>query len=130
MVRIGLLRMIVLGAVITMAVVPLFAVFDDVWVWFVLRFIMGAGGMMHWMTTEVWINAAVRDEHRGKVLGAYGAVFSVGMACGPLVLGMIGTEGTLPFLIGAGLMLFGLAPLVFAVGTAPARPRLRPPAAT
>ncbi len=52
------------------------------------------------------------------MIGANGAMFSVGMACGPLVLGMIGTEGALPFLISAAIGALGISPLVFAIGTA------------
>ncbi|MFP6741264.1 MAG: MFS transporter [Alphaproteobacteria bacterium] len=118
-VRFGLLRTILAGVVITVAVVPLFVVFNQTWVWFVLRFVMGVGGMMHWVTTEIWINAAVPDHHRGKVLGANAAAFSAGMASGPLLLGFTGTEGNLPFFIATGIVALGAAPLVFAIGTAP-----------
>lgn len=119
-VRLGLMRTILLGVAITVAVVPLFVVFDDIWVWFVLRFVMGAGIMMHWVGTEIWINAAVPDSHRGKVLGANAAAFSVGMASGPVLLSVIGTEGTLPFTIATFVVMLGALPLAFAVGTAPA----------
>ena len=115
----GLLRSILLGALLTLAVIPLFTVFTDLWVWFVLRFVMGLGGMIHWVTSEIWLNAAVKDAYRGRVIGASTALFSVGMACGPLVLGMIGIEGALPFFISAAIVAFGIIPLVFAIGAAP-----------
>lgn len=118
-VSLGLLRTILVGVAITVAVVPLFVVFDDIRLWFVLRFVMGVGGMMHWVGTEIWINAAVPDSHRGKVLGANAAAFSVGMASGPVLLGVIGTVGDLPFMVATGVVVLGALPLVFAVGTAP-----------
>ena len=121
--RIGLLRTLLLGVALIAAITPLFALFTEVWVWFVLRFIMGIGGMMHWVTSEIWINAAVRDEHRGRVIGAYGALFSVGMACGPLILGVIGTEGALPFYASTGIVTLCALPMVFAFGAAPAMHR-------
>ncbi len=115
----GLLQTILVGAALIMIVIPLFTVFTDVWVWYGLRFVMGVGGMMHWVTTEIWINAAVKDAYRGRVLGANTALFSAGMACGPLALGIIGTEGTLPFFISTGIVVLGALPLLFAIGTAP-----------
>lgn len=117
--RLGLLRSMLAGAFLTVAVIPLFTVFTDIWVWFALRFVMGIGGMIHWVATEIWVNAAVKDAYRGRVIGANGALFSVGMACGPLVLGLIGTEGALPFYISAAVVACGITPLVFAIGTAP-----------
>ena len=56
---------------------------------------------------KIWVNAAVTDANRGKVLGLNGALFSAGMICGPLVLGWTGTATNLPFYISAGLIVGG-----------------------
>ena len=121
--RLGLPRVIILGAVLIVAPIPLFDFFPDVWVWSALRFVLGAGMMLHWVAAEIWINAAVEDSHRGRVLGASVALFSIGMACGPLVLGVMGTAGAWPFLIGAGIIILGTLPLAFAMDAAPSTRR-------
>lgn len=121
--RLGLPRVIALGAVLIVIPIPLFDFFPNVWAWSVLRFITGVGMMLHWVAAEIWINAAVEDSHRGRVMGASVALFSIGMASGPLVLGAMGTAGAWPFLICAGIITLGTLPLAFALDAAPSTRR-------
>lgn len=115
----GLTRVLILAALIDIAAVLGFVVVDHVAGWFVLRFVMGIGMLMHWAGSEIWINAAVTDEHRGKIFGLNGALFSAGMACGPIVLGTVGIGGAAPFLLSAAILAVSGAPLLFAFGCAP-----------
>tara|TARA_B100000676_G_scaffold311924_1_gene383806 strand:+ start:6088 stop:7269 length:1182 start_codon:yes stop_codon:yes gene_type:complete len=117
--RMGLLGVLFLSGAIDIAVILAFTLNDDTWVWLGLRFLMGLGMLFHWVGSEIWVNAAVTDANRGKVLGLNGALFSAGMICGPLVLGWTGTATNLPFYISAGLIVAAMSPLFFAFGTAP-----------
>ncbi len=121
--RLGLPLVIALGAVLIVIPIPLFDFFPGVWVWAALRFVIGVGMMLQWVAAEIWINAAVEDSHRGRVVGASVALFSIGMACGPLVLGFMGTAGAWPFLICAGIIVLGTLPLAFALDAAPSTRR-------
>ncbi len=117
--RMGLLGILFFSGAIDIAVILAFTLSDDTWVWLGLRFLMGLGMLFHWVGSEIWVNAAVTDANRGKILGLNGALFSAGMICGPLVLGMIGTDGHLPFYISACLIVAAMSPLLFAFGTVP-----------
>ncbi|MSP82729.1 MAG: MFS transporter [Alphaproteobacteria bacterium] len=117
--RLGLLGVLFLAGAIDVGAILLFTVFDNPWSWLLLRFILGIGMMFHWIGSEIWVNAAVSDAHRGKIVGLNGALFSAGMACGPLILGELGTAGSRPFLVSAGLVTLAMTPLLFAFGAAP-----------
>jgi hypothetical protein len=49
-------------------------------------------------------------------MGAYIMALSIGIAIGPLVLIVSGTESWLPFLIAAALFLVAMLPVLFARG--------------
>jgi len=117
--RMSLLGVLLLSGVVDVGVILAFPLSDNTWVWLALRFLMGIGMLFHWVGSEIWVNAAVTDANRGKILGLNGALFSAGMICGPLVLGEIGTAGSLPFFVSAGLIVIAMTPLLFAFGTAP-----------
>ncbi len=118
--RIGLLKLLLLSGAIDVVVILTFTLTENVWAWLVLRYLVGFGMLFHWVGSEIWVNAAVTDRNRGKIIGLNGALFSAGMFCGPIVLGVLGTEGSLPFIASAGLIMLAMSPLMFAVGTAPA----------
>jgi MFS family permease len=110
-----LIGSIILSAVSFLAfyfVVPL-------WVWFVLRFVSGAGLALTLVASEFWINALVPARRRGFVTGLYTAVQSVGFAVGPLLLALIGSRGPVPFAAGTGLMLLAVVPALMGSGAAP-----------
>ncbi|MBC6441522.1 MAG: MFS transporter [Rhodospirillales bacterium] len=117
--RMSLLSVIFISGALDIAVILAFTLSDNSWVWLALRFLMGIGMLFHWVGTEIWVNAAVTDANRGKIVGLNGALFSAGMICGPLVLGQVGTAGNLPFYISAMLVAAAMSPLLLAFGTAP-----------
>jgi len=117
--RIGLLAMLLLSGAIDIVVILAFTLTDDLAIWLALRYLIGLGMLFHWVGSEVWVNAAVTDRNRGKIIGLNGALFSAGMFCGPIVLGLLGSEGSLPFYASACLIALSMSPLLFAFGTAP-----------
>ncbi|MBT6509636.1 MAG: MFS transporter [Alphaproteobacteria bacterium] len=117
--RMSLLGVLLLSGGFDVVVILAFTLSDDTWVWLGLRFLMGIGMLFHWVSSEIWVNAATTDANRGKIIGINGALFSAGMICGPLVLGEVGTSGNLPFFISAVLVVAAMSPLLFAFGTAP-----------
>ncbi len=117
--RFGLLpvMMAALGAIaLALAVMTAATAFGT---WLVLRFLFGAAEGLLFVATETWVNQAVGDSIRGRVMAAYTTALAGGFAFGPLLIRVTGTEGALPFLAGAGVALSGIAILTLAVGTAP-----------
>ncbi len=69
--------------------------------------------------SEFWINAAAPPKQRGLVLGIYATVLAVGFAIGPLIFSAIGSEGLLPFAIGACAIMLAFIPIYIARGESP-----------
>lgn len=117
--RLGTMRALYLGFVLMIFSIVLLPVFDNIWAWFPLRFIMGIGIAIHWVTSETWINTIVEDRIRGRVMGIYVTALSAGYLAGLPVLYFIGSEGFLPFFIVSATMSVAVFPLIFARNLAP-----------
>lgn len=84
------------------------------WMWFPLRLVFHGTTTTLFILSEFWINAAAPPGRRGLVMGIYATVLSVGFASGPLLFSVIGSEGLLPFLVGAIAILAAAIPIYIA----------------
>jgi len=89
------------------------------WMWFPLRITFHAAITLLFILSEFWINATAPQSRRGFVLGIYATVLSLGFAAGPLLFSLIGSDGFLPFLVGALVILAAAVPVVMARGESP-----------
>jgi MFS family permease len=112
--RFGAIVSICAGTALSVLALILFPLFDALPVWFVLRFTMGFSIGLIWIVSETWVNALAPNHARGKIIGVYVTVLSAGSACGPLLIGALGTEGMLPFFVSAGILLLALVPIPIA----------------
>jgi len=87
---------------------------QDFWMWFPLRFAFHGATTTLFILSEFWINAASPPSKRGFVLGIYATVLSLGFAGGPLLFSILGSEGVLPFAVGAGAVLLAAIPIYIA----------------
>ncbi len=90
------------------------------WMWFPLRVSFHGATTTLFVLSEFWINAASPPRRRGLVLGIYSTVLSLGFAAGPLIFSMVGSEGILPFAIGATIILIAALPIFIARHESPA----------
>ena len=128
--RFGLARLMIGSTFLSVAVFMLLPVFPNVYAWFPLRFLLGAGGAIVWIAGEAWINEIVEEQTRGRVIALYSAALSGGTAVGPLVLAQTGTGGWLPFIVSGALIAISALPLFLAAKASPAmeeRPSVRLP---
>ncbi len=79
--------------------------------WFALRFLIGLGTVLGWVASSSAVSAMADDVNRGRVMGAYGTLFSIGYAAGPALIGVTGSEGVVPFVVCIVLIGIGLLPL-------------------
>jgi MFS family permease len=107
--RLGLRPLLAGSILLGAAVLPLFYLVGDFWLWFPLRFLSGGALATTFVLSEFWIAAAAPRARRGLVMGIYATVLSIGFALGPGVLALAGTGGALPFLTGS--LIIGLAAL-------------------
>lgn len=111
-VRLGLKRSIVAGIFIAAALLLLMPLWPGVAPWLVLRFLAGCALGLVWIASEVWMNSASGSESRGTVMGVYGTVFSIGIVAGPVLLEFTGTQGAVPFAVGAACLILTLLPMM------------------
>jgi len=90
--------------------------FPNVWLWFPLRFLIGAFNAMLWIASEALINELAEDRSRGRVIGIYASAGAAGFALGPLLLIFTGSQGLLPFAATSAMVLLASLPLFFAHG--------------
>jgi MFS family permease len=84
----------------------------NVFAWFPIRFLLGAGASTLFIATQTWVNAIAADESRGRTIGAFGLLWAAGFAAGPLVIRVTGIEGWPPFLASLALMAVAAIPLL------------------
>lgn len=88
----------------------------DVWAWMPLRFLLGFFANPLYVISETWLLAITPAPRRGRILGLYSSVVSGGFAIGPLSLGLVGTQGWPPFMVGivaflvCGLIVLAVVP--------------------
>jgi len=109
--RIGAARVMQWAALVAAVALLTLGLFQNVYAWFPIRFVLGASGAMLWAASETVINELADDEWRGRILGIYGSAGSAGFAIGPLILIMLGTEGFMPFAVTAAIVAAASLPL-------------------
>ncbi|MGC4390622.1 MULTISPECIES: MFS transporter [unclassified Agrobacterium] len=89
------------------------------WMWFPLRIVFHGATTTLFILSEYWINMTAPPKKRGMVLGIYATGLAVGFAVGPLLFSAVGSEGILPFLVGAAIILLAAIPIFMARGESP-----------
>ena len=92
---------------------------EEFWMWFPLRVAFHGATTTLFVLSEFWINTASPARRRGFVLGIYATVLALGFAMGPLIFSAIGSDGILPFLVGAGVILVAAVPIFWARNESP-----------
>ena len=90
----------------------MYPLFDNLYVWFVIRILTGAAINALMITSETWLNEIVTDENRGKTIGLFNAILAASMALGPLVIPIAGIQGWTPFLYIACFIILAIIPLL------------------
>jgi MFS family permease len=106
--RIGLRPLVVGQFGLSLACFAVLLATDDILVWFLARFVMGACFASLWTTTEIWLNGVAPDAHRGRIIGASGTLYATFQFLGPLMLGATGASGPLPIIAGMVPLAIGL----------------------
>jgi MFS family permease len=100
----------------------LFPAFPSLPAWFALRFVMGSAGTVHWVVSEVWMNALATARDRSRLMGIYATLLAAGFAVGPLIVRATGVEGAQPFIAVAAGILVAALPLPLARANVPELP--------
>ncbi|MCO6391974.1 MFS transporter [Aliihoeflea aestuarii] len=110
----GGVRTVLICSIFCAAMFALIGATQNVWLWFPLRFLLGFSVIPLYVLSEVWMIALAPAYARGRFMGVYTSIISLGFALGPATLALVGTQGWAPFLVGiAAFLVCGL--FVFAV---------------
>ena len=99
----GIRRAIVSSLLSAALLMLAFPALPFLWLWFVLRLLLGAASEVLFVLSETWLNALSAEESRARAMAAYTTALSLGFALGPLILSVVGTDGFLPYAVGAAL---------------------------
>ena len=106
--QMGIMRFCLVILPIAIAFLP---VFQNIYIWFLLRFIIGVVATGVWLLSEVWINALAEDQHRGKIIALYSSLISLGLIVGVLISSLIPIETGGGFYVSAGIAVISAIPL-------------------
>lgn len=119
-------RLVILALVAAALVLACFPILPILWLWFLLRLVLGMATEILFVLSEAWTNSLSTEATRARAMASYTAALSVGFALGPLTLSVTGTAGALPYFVGAG---FALAAALFVASPKVEAPVFDKPAA-
>ncbi|WP_064708908.1 MFS transporter [Rhizobium bangladeshense] len=114
--QLGGSRLAVLCSILAALTLVAIAWTQHVLAWMPLRFLLGFFANPLYVISETWLITITPASRRGRIMGLYSSIVSAGFAVGPLSLGLAGTEGWPPFMIGVtallacGLIVLAVAP--------------------
>lgn len=111
--RFGERNVAIVAALITAVTILAYKQFDTLSAWFFIRLLQGMSISVLFVLSEAWIVGFSGDRHRGKIVAIYGTILSASFGIGPLIISIIGIEGWLPYILGTGIVLVGVIPLLF-----------------
>lgn len=113
--RIGVQRFLLASLLLAMVSLLGFAATEwDLRLWYPMRGVYSCALTGLFVISEYAVNALAPPARRGVWIGIYSTGLAVGFAGGPLILGVVGSEGLRPFLSGTALFLVAGIPLALA----------------
>jgi MFS family permease len=109
--RMGAWRLMVAAAAGSSAILGMFAVTDNLALWFVLRAVLGSCAVAMFILSETWISENADVTHRGRLLTAYTSVLALGFCAGPAILSVSDNSEALALAVAVGCPLVALWPL-------------------
>ena len=95
--RFGTWRLALVALYGTVAAIIAFGLTENLALWFLLRFVLGAMVSILFVVSEIWINQLTPDALRGRIIGTYAATNAGMFAVGPLLVPVIGYSGLSSF---------------------------------
>jgi MFS family permease len=109
--RVGHIRSFAVFAAIAATMALLFVIFDQIYVWVVLRVIGGYAIAGQYVVVESWLNDKASNENRGRVFSLYMMVSWAASGISPLALNLGDPTGHLLLTLAAIALIVSLIPL-------------------
>ena len=111
--RFGAKRAVIGSALLTAAVIVCYPLFPVFWWWFGLRILQGFFVSILFAISEAWIVRFAEGAWRSRILAIYTSILALSFGGGPAIIAFTGIEGTIPFLVGAAVLLVATIPIFF-----------------
>jgi MFS family permease len=109
--RFGARRTVLAGAYVAALIILSYPFFPIFWWWFILRFAHGFAVSILFTVSEAWIVQFSEGAYRSRILALYASVMALSFGAGPAMLSRTGTDGVLPFAIGAVVLVIATLPI-------------------
>jgi MFS family permease len=118
--KVGHIRVFAALAAMASASILVHAVFVNIPLWILLRFMSGFCFAGLYIVAESWLNDRATNESRGKLLSLYMVVSYIGVGAGQLLLNLA-SPGEFPlFILSSVLISIAVVPLLLSAGSPPA----------
>ncbi len=124
--RVGHVRVFAALGSLLSAVLILFPVITDPYVWVLFRVLVGLCLSGVYVTAESWLNNSATNETRGQTLSAYMIVQMAGIVTGQAILGMGDAASYTIFIIPSVLVSLAFAPILLSISPTPAFETTKP----
>ncbi|NBC68958.1 MFS transporter [Paenibacillus sacheonensis] len=99
--KLGYKTGILAGIVLAGAATTLFPICSALWVWFILRIVVGIGDSALHYCTQLWIVSSSPPERRGRFISLYGMAYGLGFSLGPIGINLTNLGDWIPFALNA-----------------------------
>ena len=111
--RFGTKRAVIGAALLTASVILCYPFLPVFWWWFGLRVLQGFFVSILFAISEAWIVRFAEGAWRSRILAIYTSILALSFGGGPVLITITGIEGTLPFAVGAAVLLLATLPIFF-----------------
>ncbi|CCQ12610.1 major facilitator superfamily MFS_1 [Pseudoalteromonas luteoviolacea B = ATCC 29581] len=108
---VGHIRTFAASTAAVTACVAAHGISDNIYLWLVLRFIVGLGMMCNYMVLESWLNEQSAPESRGRVFSFYMITSYLGMIMGQFALSQFPELGYAPLFFVCMALALGIIPI-------------------
>ncbi|CAM4194579.1 MFS transporter [Pseudoalteromonas byunsanensis] len=108
---VGHIRAFSASTAVVTACVASHGISDNIYIWLVLRLVVGLGMMCNYMVLESWLNEQAAPEQRGRVFSFYMLTSYLGMVVGQFALSQFPQLGYAPLFLICIALSFGIVPI-------------------
>jgi MFS family permease len=95
--KLGYKPIIITGILLITGSVLLFPLWQNVYIWILLRLFVGAGNSALHYAAQLWVISSSTASNRGRVISLYGMSYGIGFAIGPFGLNLLHIGIWMPF---------------------------------
>ena len=110
--RFGAKPVVVMAAFSAAAIVLCYPVLPIFWAWFGLRVLQGLAVSTLFSISEAWVVHFAQGPYRARIVGIYASVLALSFGLGSYTVAVLGTEGFLPFAVGAAVLILATFPVL------------------